>query len=140
MINMISPQDALISAMILTSAVDSEITDNELREIGATVELIPAFRGYDRDRVRTVSASVVDLLQNDDGLETIIGMMKNALPDYLLETAYALACDVAAADGSIALEEMRLLEMLRHGFDIDRLNAAAIERGARARHMAIRTS
>lgn len=140
MINVMSPQDALIAAMILTSAVDSQISDDELREASATVELIPAFRGYDRDRIRLVSATVADLLQNEDGLETLIGMMKSALPDYLKETAYALACDVAAADGNVQLEEMRLLEMLRHGFRIDRLNAAAIERGARARHTPIRKS
>ena len=32
---------------------------------------------------------------------------------------------------------MQLLELIRHGFNIDRLNAAAIERGARARYTTI---
>ena len=31
-------------------------------------------------------------------------------------------------------EELRLLEMLRHRLQIDRLIAAGIERGSRARH------
>ena len=39
------------------------------------------------------------------------------------------------ADGRIAQEELRLLEMLAQSLPIDRLAAAAIERGARARHM-----
>ena len=39
------------------------------------------------------------------------------------------------ADGQASQEELRLLEMVRHSLDIDRLVAAGIERGARARHM-----
>ncbi|MGB8276262.1 MAG: 2-dehydro-3-deoxyphosphooctonate aldolase, partial [Alphaproteobacteria bacterium] len=51
------------------------------------------------------------------------------------ETAYAVACDVAASDLHIPDETLRLLEMIRYELNIDRLAAAAIERGARARHL-----
>jgi len=51
----------------------------------------------------------------------------------LRETAYALACDVAAADGRVSQEEMRLLTLIRHGLPVGRLPTAAIQRGARAR-------
>lgn len=44
---------------------------------------------------------------------------------------------MAAADGYTTQEELRLLELLRDSLEIDRLNAAAIERGARARHMVL---
>ena len=57
-----------------------------------------------------------------------------ALPKPLRETAYALACDVAAADGKPVEEELQLLEMIRHRLSVDRLVAAAIERAALARH------
>ena len=40
-----------------------------------------------------------------------------------------------AADGDASQEELRMLEMIRFRLDVDRLTAAAIERGARARHM-----
>ncbi len=52
----------------------------------------------------------------------------------LRETAYALACDIAAADQEVPEEEARMLEMIRHRLKIDRLIAAGIERGARARY------
>jgi hypothetical protein len=45
--------------------------------------------------------------------------------------------DVAAADAEVTQEEARLLEILRHRLDVDRLAAAAIERGAKARHQTI---
>jgi tellurite resistance protein len=59
------------------------------------------------------------------------------LPAKLVETAYALACDIAAADGFASQEELRLLEMLRHELAVGRLEAAAIERGTRARQMTL---
>ena len=57
-----------------------------------------------------------------------------ALPAPLRETAYALAVEVAAADGRPAEVELRMLELIRHTLHVDRLVAAAIERGAQARH------
>ena len=63
------------------------------------------------------------------------GTRIEGLPERLHETAYALACDVAAADERISQEELRLLELLRHRLSVGRLPAAAIERGARARHL-----
>jgi hypothetical protein len=59
------------------------------------------------------------------------------LPEKLRETAYAIACDVVAVDLTASQEELRLLEMLRHRIGVDRLAAAGIERGARARHMTL---
>jgi tellurite resistance protein len=60
-------------------------------------------------------------------------MIVEALSPRLRETAYAVACDVAAADGTLADEEANLLEFLRRRLGIDRLVAAAIERAAQAR-------
>lgn len=135
MINVMSPQDALIATMILISAADREMSEKELKEIGAIVDLLPVFEAYDRGRIGRVAEAVVDLLQEESGLETLIGLVKQATPDNLYETVYALACDVAAADGAVTIEEMRLLELIRHELSVDRLTAAAIERGARARHI-----
>lgn len=133
-INIMSPQDALVAAMILMSAADRDISDSELKEIDASLDVTPVFSGYDTTRLRLVASSVIELLQDEEGLQTTLDMIRNALPDRLRETAYALACDIAAADGAVQFEEIRLLELMRHAFRIDRLAAAAIERGSRARH------
>lgn len=134
-ISPMSPQDALIAVTFVTAIADDLMSEKEYREITATVNLLPVFSGYDTDRIDGIIGTVQDFMEEDDGLESLLGLIKSSLPDHLYETAYALACDVAAADGSVAIGEMRLLEDLRHGLSIDRLNAAAIERGARARHM-----
>jgi len=72
-------------------------------------------------------------LEKDDGVEEAMALIDVSLPPRLKATAYALACDVAAADGDLKQEELRLLEIMRHTLKIDRLTAAAIERGTSAR-------
>lgn len=130
----LNPQDSLVAIMILTAAADSRMSARETEAITAMVGLLPVFRGFDPARVSEISSIVLEMLQDDDGIDQILALVEQGLPHGLVETAYALACDVAAADGDIALEEMRLLEIMRHHLGLDRLNAAAIERGARARH------
>ena len=79
------------------------------------------------------SKASVDVLSGENGLDDTLDDIATALPDRLRETAYALACDVVAADGNASQEELRVLELLRHRLEVERLVAAAIERGARAR-------
>ncbi len=132
-----TPQDALIAVMIAVSASDENIRTAELVTIEAIVNHLPVFADYDPDRIRNVSQAVFDLFGVEDGLDALFGLVRNNLPEKLRETAYALACDVAAADGRLLESELRLLEEIRHELAIDRLHAAAIERGARARHMVL---
>ena len=129
------PHAALINLMVMVSASDADMTDEELRVIGDTVRLLPVFRGFDVDDLPRLAREVTAMLQASDGLDQAMTQIEESLPPHLRETAYAMACDVAAADGKASQEELRLLEIVRHRLGIDRLIAAAIERGARARHM-----
>ena len=133
----LSPEDCLVAVMIAVSASDERIETLELLRIEASVNNLPVFGSYDMDRARTVAQVVFDLFTEEDGLDALFGLVRENLPDHLWETAYALACDVAAADGTLHAPELRLLEEIRHELGIDRLHAAAIEWGARARHMTL---
>jgi len=133
----LSPQDALVAIMIAVSASDENIRTSELVSIERIVDHMPVFGEYDKDRMQRVSKTVLDLFAEEDGLDALFGLLREALPERLNETAYALACDVAAADGLLAQHELRFLREIRYELEIDRLHAAAIERGARARHLTI---
>ena len=130
-------QDALVALMIAVSAADGNIRTSELVKISNAINNLPVFAGYDVERVPQMSQVVFELLEPEDGLEALFGLIRDALPTRLFETAYALSCDVAAADGRIPGQEARMLEEIREELDIDRLYAAAIERGSRARHMTL---
>jgi tellurite resistance protein len=129
-----TPQDALVAIMVTVSISDETIRTAELVAIERQVNHLPIFADYDADRIRIVAQTVYRLMEDDDGLDVLFAMVEDALPERLNETAYALACDVAAADGRLGQSELRLLEEVREELNLDRLHAAAIERGASARH------
>ncbi|MDJ0946866.1 MAG: tellurite resistance TerB family protein [Kiloniellales bacterium] len=134
---MADTHSALIYTMVLVSAADRNMTDSELKSMGEIVSYLPVFRGYDPDSLPKTAKACAELLGDDKGLDKALDIIVDSVPERLRETAYAIACDVAAADGKATQEELRLLEMLRHRLQVGRLAAAAIERGSRARHQTL---
>jgi tellurite resistance protein len=130
-----SAQDSLVAVMVACSAADQNMRTAELVAIQRMVNHMPVFADYDADRVARVSRTVFDLFEEEDGLDALFGLIREALPERLFETAYALACDVVTADGKHNEVELRMLEELRDQLSIDRLHAAAIEWGTRVRHL-----
>ena len=59
----------------------------------------------------------------------VVSAPRSAADDVLV-----VATSAASADRRIALEELRMLDAIRRLLDIDKLTAAAIERGARAKY------
>ena len=130
----LTAQDALCALMIAVSASDENIRTSELVKITTIINNLPVFANYDADHVPRMSQTVFDLFSQEDGLDALFGLVRDSIPERLFETAYALCCEVAAADGDIRQSELRRLEEVSYELNLDRLHAAAIERGARARH------
>ena len=129
-----TPEDTLIAVMMAVSATDGTFRTSELMSIERMVNHLPAFKDYQIERLSDVAALVFDILEDEDGLEILWNLVRRNIPERMLDTVYAMACDVAAADGKAYEPELRLLEEMRYELNIDRLLAAAIEAGARARH------
>ncbi len=132
--NTISHHTALVYVMVIISAADGSMSEKELKIIGELTRSLPAFSGFDHSRLLAVCQECAQILQEPDGIDAVLGLVKEGLPDILRETAYWTALEVALADRRIALEEIRMLDTLRRQLDIDKLTAAAIERGARAKY------
>jgi tellurite resistance protein len=130
----ISHHAALIYVMVVVSASDGNMSEGELRTIGHIVRSLPVFRGFDEHRLLAVSQECASILQEQDGLDAVLGLIKDAVPQELRETAYWLALEVALADTQVMLEEIRIVELLRRTLEIDRLTAAALDRAAEARY------
>ena len=131
---MVDPQSALIYTMVLVSAADRDMTDNEMQTIGDIVKQLPVFRDFPASKLPSTAQDCAKLLSEDNGLENTLELIAGSLPKHLHETAYALSCEVAAADGEASQEELRVLQLLRFRLKVRRLEAAAIERGVRARY------
>ena len=132
---MLDHHRALIYTMVIVSAADRNLPDSELHAFAEIVGHLPIFRDFDRDDLPGLFNDCTELISGENGLDETLRAIKAGLPPKLRETAYAIACDVAVSDGRQPSQEvLRLLELIRHRLGVERLVAAAIERGARARY------
>ena len=132
-----NPQEALVCAMVLMAASDQQMSDSELMMMSRLVQELPAFSDFHPSEIANVTEACLALLDQTDGLDAACNLIRDALPQRLRETAYLLACEVAAADGDLTQEELQFLQDFRIAMDLDRLVAGAIERAARARYQVI---
>ncbi len=130
-------QEALLAAMVIMGASGKRMSDAEIAQMVRLVRDLPAFAEATPEDIARVSEQCTTLLDRRDGLEDAFTLMREALPMRLRETAYLLACEVAAADGDVMQEELQLLSNLRLGLDLELLVAGAIERAARARYQVL---
>ena len=130
----VSHHEALVYVMVIVSAADSNMTNKELHMIGDIVQTLPVFNDFDAETLPAMAEHCADRLGHNDGLEEVLEVIGNSLPPELAETAYAMACEIAAADLHVSEEESRILEMIRYQLNLQRLVAAAIERCTKARY------
>lgn len=130
----ISAPEALIYAMVTTSAADRTITTDELSRIGSIVHELPPFKGYTDDWLAGAAQECGKILRKTGGVDQIVDLVKQSMPPRLYETAYVLCAEVAAADLAVHDDEKSFLGLLASGLDLDKLTCAALERAARARH------
>ena len=129
-----APKDALVAIMVAISESDENFEMSELKTIERIVRNLPIFSDYDPKRIGFVSQTVFMLLEENEGIDALFGLVKPSLPSHLAETAYVYACDVAAADGRLGRREIAFLEQIRENLGVDPLVAEAIHRSSRARY------
>ena len=129
----LTSHEALIHVMVIAASADAKVSDRELEIISRLVTRSPVFDTFERTLLGQVAAQAIDLIKDSSNLEKVLGMVLEAIPPRLHDTAYALAVEVASVDLRLEQEELRFLEMIRDGLNLDGLVAAAIEASARAR-------
>ena len=130
-------QEALVCTMVLVAAADGGITDREIGVMSGLVQTLPVFQDFSSERLEAATDAAIDLLEEDDGLSHAGQLIREALEPRLRETAYALACEVVAADRFATQPMLRMLEFVVGELRLDPLVASAIERAARARHQRV---
>lgn len=131
----LTPQEAVVYLMVMASASDGKINERELRTIGRVVRSFPLFSDADEQRLVTTAEDCGKLMASKDGLHKVLDAAAAALPRHLAETAYAAVVDVVAADESLDMTEIRVLELVRNALKVSDKGAEAIEHAAKARHM-----
>ena len=129
----LSAHEALIHVMVIAASADAKVSDRELEIISRLTNRSPVFEHFDHSDLGQIAAQAIDLIKDSSNLDKVLGMVLDAIPRRLHDTAYALAVEVASVDLRLEQEELRFLEMIRDGLNLDGLVASAIEASARAR-------
>ena len=133
----LDPQEALICTMVLVAAADGGMTDREIGVMAGQVQTLPIFHDFSSERLSAAADAAVNLLREEEGLSHAGRLIRQALNPRLRETAYALACEVVAADHVAGQQSLEMLEFVMNELHLDPLVAAAIERGVRARYQRV---
>jgi uncharacterized tellurite resistance protein B-like protein len=133
---MLSPQEALVYAMVVAAESDHDIAEAEIHIIGDLGNHLPIFRMIGRAKMTKMAMACSELLAEAGGRAKVFGMIRAALSPQLRATAYALACDVVAVDSRLQAKEMQALESIRAELEVDPAIARAIERVAVIRFQA----
>ncbi len=133
----LDPPEALVCTMVLVAAADGGMTDREIDVMAGQVQTLPAFRDFSSEQLDIATEAAVELLNEEDGLRHAARLIRTALSPRLRETAYALACEVVAADDVAGQQSLEMLAFVQAELNLDHLVAAAIERGVRARYQPV---
>jgi tellurite resistance protein len=133
----LDPHEALVCTMVLVAAADGAITDREIGVMAGLVQTLPVFQDFSSERLQVATDAAIGLLEEEDGLAHAGKLIREALPPRLRETAYAIACDVVAAEPTASQPLLRMMELVKSELELDPLVAAAIERSTRARYRQI---
>jgi uncharacterized membrane protein YebE (DUF533 family) len=130
-------EEALICTMVLVAASGGGITDREIGVMSGLVQTLPVFQDFSTARLKTATEMAVALLREENGLAHAGRLIGAALAPRLCETAYALACEVVAADLVAERTTLEMLAYVERMLGLDPLIAKAIERATRARYQRV---
>jgi uncharacterized membrane protein YebE (DUF533 family) len=133
---MLSAQEALVYTMVAAAESDREIDETEIKIIGDLVNHLPIFRGLDRATTTRMATACSKLLARAGGRDRVFGQIREGLAPQLRDTAYAIACDVIAADSRLNRDELQTLERIRAELEVEPAMARAIEQVAKVRFQA----
>lgn len=134
----LDPQEALVCTMVLVAAAETGgISDREIGVMATLVQTLPAFERFTAERLRHAADAAINLLRDENGLAHAGRLIRDALEPRLRETAYTLACEIIASETEHGQAILRMLDFICSELHLDKLTAAVIERGTRARYQRI---
>lgn len=113
----LGPAEAFAAIALIAIGIDGYVSDEEARSVMTTLMRMQLFRSYPNEVVRRMIDKLVGILQRQ-GTNVLFSAALSALPHDLQDTAFAVATDIALADGTITEEEESFLNSLYSALDV----------------------
>jgi tellurite resistance protein len=121
----LNKQEGFAAIMLAVVAADGDISDEESEDFVARLNRMRLFTDGSGDQTRSVIEKVFRI-KSRGGVEALVEKGAPALTPELRETAFAVAVDMAFADGSIEPAEEKMLEKLQAALGIPDDMASAV--------------
>jgi len=121
----LSKEEAFAAVSLVAIAADGVITEEEARGMFVQFYRMRTFAGFNDNQMSSMLNKLVNIIKKQ-GLDALVGLAKESLPENMRATAFAVATDLALADGDIAEEEKQLLTKVQQSLGIPEDEAVKI--------------
>lgn len=121
----LSKEEAFAAVSLASIAADGVITEEEARGLYIILLRTKMFSGYNDKQMSSMLNKLVNIVKRQ-GVDALVMLSKDSLPEELKATAFAVATDLALADGEIAEEEKKLLTKIQQTLGVPEAKAIEI--------------
>ena len=107
----LSPAEAFAGIMLATIAADGCLGREESQSFMLTLYKMKLFQSYPNDHVSRMIQKLAKIAQTT-GSDKLLNLSVQCLPEYLHETAFAVATDLILSDGEVSEAEEYILQKI----------------------------
>jgi len=108
----LTKEESFAAITLAAVAADGVITEEEANGLVVGLVRMKLYAGYNGNQMGNMLNKLVNIVRKQ-GVEALVGMARENLPKELAETAFAVATDLALADGEIAEQEKAILTKIQ---------------------------
>ena len=121
----LSKEEAFAAVALAAVAADGYISEEEGRGIITGLARMKLFENYNPNKMGSMFNKLIGIIKNQ-GIESLITLSKETLPQEIRETAFAVATDLALADGTLDKSEKDILTKIQQTLEVPEETAIKI--------------
>ncbi len=121
----LTKEESFASISLAAIAADGVITEEEAQGMVVGLVRMKMFAGYNSNQMGAMLNKLVGIIRKQ-GIDALLSMAKEGLSPDMKETAFAVATDLALADGEIAEKEKQILTKIQQDLGIPEDKAVTI--------------
>lgn len=121
----LTKEESFASISLVAIAADGVITEEEAQGMVVGLVRMKMYAGYNSNQMGAMLNKLVGIIRKQ-GIDALLSMAKEGLSPDMKETAFAVATDLALADGEIAEKEKQILTKIQQDLGIPEDKAVTI--------------
>ena len=121
----LTKEESFAGIVLAAVAADGVITEEEAQGLVISLVRMKTYAGYTGNQMSALLNKLIGIIKKQ-GVDALVNLSKESLAQDLRETAFAVATDLALADGEIADQEKEILTKIQLDLEIPESKAVNI--------------